>query len=86
MTAPLPSPATDVTGRTRCAASTWHWTTSSPGVVDGRSAWPLTKPRLCLSPAGKTSPTCLHRTYGLRADHSPFRDPSPSLGWSLTRD
>ncbi|KAG0715032.1 hypothetical protein GWK47_012861 [Chionoecetes opilio] len=73
-------PATDVTGRTRCAASTWHWTTVSPGVVDGRSAWPLTKPRQCSSPGGKTSPTCLRLIYSLRVDHSRFTDPSPSLG------
>ncbi|KAG0710865.1 hypothetical protein GWK47_021925 [Chionoecetes opilio] len=80
MTAPLPSPATDVTGRTRCAASTWHWTTSSPGVVDGRSTWPLTKPRLYLSPAGKTSPTCQHRTYEIEGRSLPFQRSISILG------
>ncbi|KAG0718329.1 hypothetical protein GWK47_000803 [Chionoecetes opilio] len=44
------------------------------GVVDGRSRLALTKPRLCLSPQAGPPPTCLHRTYGFRAESLPFSE------------
>ncbi|KAG0718155.1 hypothetical protein GWK47_053025 [Chionoecetes opilio] len=51
--------------------------------VDGRFTWPLTKTQACLSSEPGHRQPAWHRTYGLRAESLPFRDPSPSLGWSV---
>ncbi|KAG0724379.1 hypothetical protein GWK47_040699 [Chionoecetes opilio] len=81
MTAPLPSPATDVNWQAQGVPhQPWHWTTSSPGGSRWQVSWAPDKTQTLLISAGKTSPTCLHRTYGLRADHSPLKRSSPILG------
>ncbi|KAG0692989.1 hypothetical protein GWK47_027672 [Chionoecetes opilio] len=82
MTAPLPSPATDFTGRTG------GFVPHQPGIGQHRHLeyrWQVSlapdKPGLCLFPQARHhQPAGPGKTYGLGADHSPFRDPSPSFG------
>ncbi|KAG0717073.1 hypothetical protein GWK47_055179 [Chionoecetes opilio] len=81
----LPFPATDVTGRTRCRINL-----ALDNIVTWSSRWQVSlapdKTQALLISRRQAHPQTACTDIGLRADHSSFRDPSPSLGWSLTRD